>query len=60
MQIDFRFKAEGSKLTGVHIVNGAETAIEDGKIDGNNISFSVKLDMGKFEHKGVYLATKLK
>jgi hypothetical protein len=60
MQIDFRFKAEGTKLTGVHIVNGAETAIEDGKIDGNNISFSVKLDMGKFEHKGVLSGDQIK
>jgi hypothetical protein len=60
MQIDFKFKAEGNKLTGFHIVNGAETAIENGKIDGNNISFSVKLDMGKFEHKGVISGDEIK
>jgi hypothetical protein len=51
--IEFKFKAEGEKLTGVHIVNEQETAIENGKIDGDKISFSVTLDFGKFEHKGV-------
>ena len=60
MQIDFKFKAEGSKLTGFHIVNGTETVIENGKIDGNNISFSVKLDIGKFEHKGVISGDQIK
>jgi hypothetical protein len=51
--IEFKFKAEGEKLTGVHIINEQETAIENGKIDGDKISFSVTLDFGKFEHKGV-------
>jgi hypothetical protein len=60
MQIDFKFKAEGNKLTGFHIVNGTETAIENGKINGNNISFSVRLDMGKFEHKGVLSGDQIK
>ena len=60
MQIDFNFKADGNKLTGVHIVSGTETAIENGKIDGNNISFTVKLDMGKFEHKGVISGDQIK
>jgi hypothetical protein len=64
MQIAFTFKAEGKTLTGVHIVNGTETAIKDGKIEGNNISFSVSLDMGgqvtKIEHKGVVSADQIK
>ncbi len=58
--IGFKFKAEGKTLTGFHIVNEQETAIEDGKIDGNNISFSVKLDFGKFEHKGVISGDQIK
>lgn len=47
-------------LTGFHIVNAKETAIEDGKIDGDNISFSVTLDFGKFEHKGVISGDQIK
>jgi hypothetical protein len=64
MTIGFTFKADGKTLTGFHIVNGQETAIKDGKIDGNNISFSVTLDLGgqeaKIEHKGVVSADQIK
>jgi hypothetical protein len=60
LQIEFKFKAEGKTLTGFHIVNGQETAITNGKIDGNNISFTVKLDMGTFEHKGVISGDQIK
>jgi hypothetical protein len=60
MPIEFTFKAEGKTLTGFHIVSGTQTAIKDGKIDGNNISFSVTLDMGKFDHKGVISGDQIK
>ena len=64
MEIAFTFKAEGTTLTGVHIVNGQETPIKDGKIDGNNISFTVALDMGgqetKIDHKGVISGDQIK
>ena len=64
MPIEFLFKAEGKTLTGSHIVSGAETAIKDGKIDGDKISFTVSLDMGgspmKIEHKGVVSADQIK
>ena len=60
LTIEFTFKADGETLTGFHIVNGQETAIKDGKIDGNNISFSVTLDFGKFEHKGVISGDQIK
>ena len=63
MQIAFTFKAEGTTLTGVHIVNGQETAIKDGKIEGNNISFTVTLDLGgetKIPHKGVISGDQIK
>ncbi len=64
MTVAFTFKADGKTLTGTHIVNGQETAIKDGKIDGNNISFSVTIDMGgqetKIEHKGVVSADQIK
>ena len=63
MQIAFTFKAEGTTLTGVHIVNGQETPIKDGKIDGNNISFTVTLDLGgesKILHKGTLSGDQIK
>ena len=64
MTIGFTFKAEGTALTGVHIVNGQETAIKDGKIDGNNISFTVTLDLGgqqtKIPHKGAISGDQIK
>ena len=63
MKIAFDFKAEGEKLTGTHIVNDQETAIEEGKIDGNNISFTVTLNMGqemKIPHKGTISGDEIK
>ena len=63
MEIAFTFKAEGTTLTGVHIVSGQETPIEDGKIDGNNISFTVTLDLGgesKIPHKGTISGDEIK
>ena len=64
MTIGFTFKADGTTLTGVHVVNGQETAIKDGKIEGNNISFTVTLDMGgqetKIPHKGVISGDEIK
>jgi hypothetical protein len=64
MEISFTFKAEGTKLTGTHVVNGTETPIADGKIDGNNISFNVTLDMGgqetKIPHKGTIEGDQIK
>ncbi len=64
MTIGFTFKADGTTLTGVHIVNGQETPIKDGKIEGNNISFMVTLDLGgqetKIPHKGVISGDQIK
>lgn len=63
MKIEFTFKAEGTTLTGVHIVNGQETPIKDGKIEGNNISFTVTLDFGgetKIPHKGTISGDEIK
>jgi hypothetical protein len=64
MQVNFTFKADGNTLSGVHTVNGTDTTFKDGKIDGANISFTVKLDMGgqetKIEHKGVLSGDQIK
>jgi hypothetical protein len=64
MTVDFAFKADGNVLTGTHTVNGQTTPFKDGKIDGNNISFTVALDMGgqetKIVHKGVISGDQIK
>jgi hypothetical protein len=37
-----KLKQEGTKLTGMHIGrNNTETAIEDGKVDGDEVSFTL-------------------
>jgi hypothetical protein len=63
MQIAFTFKAEGTTLTGFHIVNDQETPIQDGKIEGNTISFTVTLNFGeetKIPHKGTISGDEIK
>lgn len=39
MTTTFNFKADGDKLTGTVSGRNGDAPIEDGKIDGNNISF---------------------
>lgn len=44
-EVVYNFKADGAKLTGTMSgPQGAEIAINDGKIDGEAISFNVKLE----------------
>src|SRR6185295_3922903 len=46
-QLTFTFKADGTTLTGSTTgMDGAEVPIKDGKVDGNNISFTVSFDFG--------------
>jgi hypothetical protein len=45
--VNFTFKADGAKLDGSTAgPDGAEVKIADGKVDGNNIAFSVTFDFG--------------
>jgi hypothetical protein len=65
MKIAYTFKADGATLTGsTTSPDGKEMAIKDGKINGNNISFSIAFDMGgqemKMEMKGVLSGDTLK
>jgi len=47
VEIKFTFKSDGAKLTGSSVSpDGMTMAIKDGKVDGNNISFAVDVDMG--------------
>jgi opacity protein-like surface antigen len=51
----FNLKAEGDKLTGtVSGGQGGDTAIADGKISGDTISFTVTREMGGNTMKFVY------
>ena len=50
----FSFKAEGDKLTGTVASARGETPITDGKINGDDISFSVTRNFGGTERKMMY------
>ncbi|HEY4363005.1 MAG TPA: hypothetical protein VGN17_18695 [Bryobacteraceae bacterium] len=56
--VGFTFKADGATLTGTTTgPDGMDVKITDGKLDGNNISFTVNLDFGgmpfMLNYKGV-------
>src|SRR5262245_10214880 len=47
LPVSFTFKADGAMLTGSTMgFDGSEVPIKDGKIDGNNISWTVTFDFG--------------
>jgi hypothetical protein len=45
MTVTLTLKADGGNLTGTVSGGMGDTAISDGKVDGNNVSFSVKREM---------------
>jgi hypothetical protein len=63
--VAYTFKADGNTLTGTSSgPNDTTVPIKNGKIDGNNISFSVSFDMGgqemKIDYKGVVSPDQIK
>ena len=48
----FTFKAEGGKLTGTVQGSQDDTPIQNGKVDGDEISFSAERPFGAFKYKG--------
>jgi hypothetical protein len=63
--VQFKFKADGAKLTGSTMgFDGAEVPIQDGKIDGNTITFSVTFDFGgmpfMLSYKGIVSPDEIK
>ena len=50
----FDFKVDGTKLTGTVTYPQGEVAISEGKIDGDEISFVVKRDLGGKEIRMIY------
>ena len=45
MEITFTFEVDGSEFTGTSVAMGNESPISEGKINGDDISFVVKVDM---------------
>jgi hypothetical protein len=48
----FSFKVEGGKLTGTVKGTQDETPIQNGKVDGDDISFTAERPFGTFNYKG--------
>ena len=53
----FNFKADGDKLTGTMTGPQGDVPLQEGKIAGNDISFSTMLDFGGNSVKIVYKGT---
>jgi hypothetical protein len=65
MAVNYTFKAEGTSLTGFTTgPDNNQVPLKNGKIEGNNISFSIALDMGgqemKMDFKGVLSGDEIK
>ncbi len=65
MPVSYTFKADGNTLTGTSLgPDNSQIPIKNGKIDGNNISFSISFDMGgqemKMDFKGVLSGDQIK
>jgi hypothetical protein len=64
MPITYTFKADGTTLTGsTPGMDGKDMVIKDGKINGNNISYSIVFNFGqetKVDFKGVLSGDSLK
>jgi hypothetical protein len=63
--VSYTFKADGNTLTGTSLgPDNSQIPLKNGKIDGNNISFSVSFDMGgqemKMDFKGVLSGDQIK
>jgi hypothetical protein len=57
----FVLKADGDKLTGtLQGGPGGELKIEEGKVDGNNVSFIVNMEFGKLSYTGAVSGDDLK
>ena len=56
----FTFKADGAKLTGTVAGSQDETPIQNGKISGDDISFSAERPFGSFTYKGKVSGNEIK
>jgi hypothetical protein len=51
-QIAFNFKVDGAKLTGTVESPNGDIPIEDGKVEGDHISFKTHFDNSEVKHEG--------
>jgi hypothetical protein len=58
--ITVKLKAEGNVLTGTVSAMGSDTKIDNGKIDGDNISFETNPEFGKIVHTGTVSGDEIK
>lgn len=62
--VTLNLKAEGNTLTGAITGRGGETAISDGKVDGDNVSFTVTREFNgntmKMKYSGAVSGSELK
>jgi hypothetical protein len=56
----FTFKMEGGKLTGTVAGSQDDTPIRDGKVNGDEISFSADRPFGAFTYKGKISGNEIK
>ena len=56
----FTFKMDGGKLTGTVAGAQDETPIKDGKVSGNDISFTADRPFGTFNYKGAISGDEIK
>ena len=56
----FTFKVEGGKLTGTVQGSQDDTPIQNGKVDGDEISFTAERPFGAFSYKGKVGAGEIK
>jgi len=62
--VAFEFKADGTTLTGTALgIDGSQVPIENGKVDGKNISYTVTFDFGgmpfEFTYTGIVSPTEI-
>jgi hypothetical protein len=60
MEILYDFKVDGSKLTGTVASPRGETAITEGKVEGNDISFVIATDDFRAVNKGTISGDEIK
>jgi len=64
MTVTLNLKAEGNALNGTISGRGGETAISDGKVDGDNVSFTVTREFNgntmKMKYSGAVSGSELK
>ena len=60
MELTFNFKVDGDKLTGTVTGPQGEIEITEGKVDGDNITFTVDTGDMKIVHKGTISGDEMK